>query len=123
MTGHAPNLASTDQHSLDANADAEPAPCLFKSTDLPELNPTLVRGVHCDLWVVGRGDTGLCTAALAQKRDPACDVVLIDVTQTGHQESYVAALRKEHDALRSKGQQVEWLDTDVPAPTMATSTR
>ena len=38
---------------------------------------------------------------------------VIDVAHTGHPESYVEELRAEHDALRSMGQQVTWLDTDA----------
>jgi glycine/D-amino acid oxidase-like deaminating enzyme len=38
---------------------------------------------------------------------------VIDVAHTGHPDSYVAALREEHDVLRRMGQQVEWLDTDA----------
>jgi glycine/D-amino acid oxidase-like deaminating enzyme len=38
---------------------------------------------------------------------------VIDVAHTGHPESYVEELQAEHDALRSMGQQVTWLDTDA----------
>lgn len=38
---------------------------------------------------------------------------VIDVAHTGHPESYVDDLRVEHDALRSMGQQVTWLDTEA----------
>ena len=83
MTDRPTSAPARTRHALDAITDAEPTPFWLEGTDRPESNPTLVRDVHADLCIVGGGYTGLWTAIVAQERDPACDVVLIDMGEVG----------------------------------------
>ncbi|MBG7605362.1 MAG: FAD-dependent oxidoreductase, partial [Actinobacteria bacterium] len=71
----------SEQHTLDAIADATPTPFWLDSAQRPNSNPTLVRDENCDICVVGGGYTGLWTAIIAKERNPSVDVIIIDKGQ------------------------------------------
>ncbi|MBG7604772.1 MAG: FAD-dependent oxidoreductase [Actinobacteria bacterium] len=73
----------SEQHSLDAIADATPTPFWLDSAQRPNSNPTLVRDENCDICIVGGGYTGLWTAIIAKERHPSLDVIIIDKGQVG----------------------------------------
>ncbi len=67
-----------------AYAAAQRSPYWFDDPARPERLPALRAPAAADLVVVGGGYLGLWTALLARRRDPACEVLVVEAAECGH---------------------------------------